>query len=668
MGKLKKPRTRAAKRNTVGVPTNISDIDEFDAEDELSGPVQPIMDQLQSVSVEEKMCGLQTLSTLCQNNTNIPTIMESDIVRIAAPLLADRNLNIRHATAGALRNLSACGLDICDTLVDQDVLTPLLALLNEFAGDLDWVPIFDKTMNDQLDVKSDTFLQSVNVVWNLCESSPTALDFFNQSQLLQSFIRCLNWNIYGFDISIAVAQCLLVISEDNPSCWAVLGSTGCELSNVLQASNAELSIASKKYALTKLQIITTGIISNVPALSATYFNQMFQTLSQTLSINHRANLNNLTSILPVDGVDREGFDIEILDDSVLAMDEETEEQASRRRRRADLPTELELEIKHVEWILESQRIAAETLTNICSFDDENQMNEDEEEMSDAESVHDYDQTSQASSGGGNIQNTDKISVEIQEAIKSLALVEKLWQRAQPIAENVMEVLNEQKSMIGARIKKLRISCILCLQNLCNNLTTEDLGGPTGIYAVWLDLGQQAFQYPDDIEFLDATTSLMRAALEHLRHSPELFNQMTNNDLELMVNGVKNCTHSEVQANWLRMLGILGCFLPEPLVRIIITFIIETCSKIETDVWTMSEGMDALMDMFSDNDWNQISYEFGLVQKSRELERIMKNKLRQHKRELGERYQAVATVKTNLHRFSKYVEAELKKFTPANGVK
>lgn len=208
MGKTKKPRKRLPKQNPAGLP-NANDFDEFDDEEIPSGPINPIMDQLQSVSVEEKMCGLQTLSTLCQNNTNIPMIMESDIVRIAAPLLVDRNLSIRHATAGALRNLSVCGLEICDTLVDQDVLTPLLTLLNQYASNLDWVPHFDATMNDQLDVKSDTFLQAVNLVWNLCESSATALEFFNQSQLLQSFIRCLNWNIFGLDIG----ECLIVVNN-----------------------------------------------------------------------------------------------------------------------------------------------------------------------------------------------------------------------------------------------------------------------------------------------------------------------------------------------------------------------------------------------------------------------------------------------------------------------
>lgn len=197
------------------------------------------------------------------------------------------------------------------------------------------------------------------------------------------------------------------------------------------------------------------------------------------------------------------------------------------------------------------------------------------------------------------------------------------------------------------------------------MTTEDLGGPKAIYNVWIDLGQQVFQGAQDETILEASTALMRAALDHLRANPELFAQMTESDLQLILNGVQICTEPEIRANWLRMLGVLGCLLPENLVKIIITCILVQCFK-ETDVWTLSEAIDALMDMFSDNDWNQISNELNLSKKTKELEKILKNKLRQQKRELAERYLAVCTVKTNLARFSKYIEAEQRKFKP-NGV-
>lgn len=71
---------------------------------------------------------------------------------------------------------------------------------------------------------------------------------------------------------------------------------------------------------------------------------------------------------------------------------------------------------------------------------------DEDDLSDAESVHDYDKNSSNSSG---LQG-DKLSIDILEPIKSFGLVEKLWQRAQPIAENVNELLEEAETHLSKK--------------------------------------------------------------------------------------------------------------------------------------------------------------------------------------------------------------------------
>lgn len=46
-----------------------------------------------------------------------------------------------------------------------------------------------------------------------------------------------------------------------------------------------------------------------------------------------------------------------------------------------------------------------------------------------------------------MHNTDKMPIEMLEAIKSLGLVEKLWHKAQPIAENVRDILMDNDRTI-----------------------------------------------------------------------------------------------------------------------------------------------------------------------------------------------------------------------------
>lgn len=195
MGKTKKGKAKPHKTNPTGLRSARDE--ELDENASEGGPVNSIIEQLQSPSPDEKMCGLQAMSLFCQKNYNIQAIINSELVRITAPLLVDPDENVRHASAASLRNLSAVSPEVCEILVEQDVFTPLLMLLNQYVNE--WVPTKEKRAN-QLDQKSDTFHQAVNIVWNLCESTDIALECFNQSQLLQSFVRCLNYEVFGMDI------------------------------------------------------------------------------------------------------------------------------------------------------------------------------------------------------------------------------------------------------------------------------------------------------------------------------------------------------------------------------------------------------------------------------------------------------------------------------------
>lgn len=204
MGKTRKTKNRAPKVNPVGIPSlrEISMDDELNNDAHPEGAVGIISDQLQSASIEEKMCALQSMDFLSANRQKALAMVESDIVKIAAPLLMDANKNIRNAVAGAFRNLARCGVDVCNSLVEQDILTPLLALMNEYASAIDWTPVIDRTVShlEQLDQMSDTFLQAVILVLYLCESTSVALEHFNQANILQSFIRFLDYKVFGIQI------------------------------------------------------------------------------------------------------------------------------------------------------------------------------------------------------------------------------------------------------------------------------------------------------------------------------------------------------------------------------------------------------------------------------------------------------------------------------------
>ncbi|XP_054743924.1 HEAT repeat-containing protein 3 [Anastrepha obliqua] len=651
MGKTRRNRVRhIANSNPLGT-TSLNDFlnGDEDLMDNGLGPVDTMREQLLNVNVEEKLNALQSLAVLVQSGKKdkLTAICESDIIRIAAPYMFDRDQPLRNAAAGALRNFTVCMPEVCDIFVEQDVLTPLLTLLDEYAQNTEWIPNFDSAMGGQLDIRSDTFLQAINLLWNLCESSTIALDTFNQTQLIGSLIRCLDHTIFGLDIAISVAQCILVVSESNQRVWNVLTQHVPALLSLLELTGG--------YGQHYLRTLGAGILSNVPALSAAYTSNILNCLAQTLAIDQQEALSNVLN----GRVENERNEcVPVLDINMETEEEETEEAAALRRRRQELPTQSEIAMKDVANLLDAHRVATEIITNLVSNDDEEWVDSEGEDASEGEGVVDYEVEN--SNSNGDIQDLDKLPAELVEIIKSLGIVQKLWQKAQVLPDNVAQSLREVSLGLVMKVKNLRISSLLCLQNLCNALSPEDMGGAKAIYDVWVELGQQVFKGPQDVTVMEPATSLMRAALERLKPNKELFGQMADNDLELIFNGVKNCSVAEIRANWLRMLGTLGCLLPETLVRTIITFIVEACVE-EDDVWTISEALDSLMDMFADNDWPKIIVELNLPEVLKKLEKMFRNKIRQQRRELKERYPAVQTVRTNLSRFIRYMEIEADKY-------
>lgn len=157
-------------------------------------------------------------------------------------------------------------------------------------------------------------------------------------------------------------------------------------------------------------------MSNVPALLMQSLTAIIEALSKTIAINHRMVMNEITSKLPLNNGQENPIHIEVMDEE---MADESEADASTRRLKEELPSELEQETKLVGYLLSAQRISAEVLSNICTPYDE--MNVDVDDKSDAESVQDYDVSQQ----NGNRLSADKIPLEVSESIKAHQIVEKV---------------------------------------------------------------------------------------------------------------------------------------------------------------------------------------------------------------------------------------------------
>lgn len=199
-----------------------------------------------------------------------------------------------------------------------------------------------------------------------------------------------------------------MISEDNSAAWRVLATFNSDFQQLLRIEGDFQSVI--------LRTVVAGVMANVPELLMQNLTGIISALSGTIEINHRQILNEITSNLPLG--EAKAPQIEVMDED---MNDEPEADASLRRLKDEMPTEIEQEVKLVGYLLSAQRIAAEVLSNICTPDDD-EISEDIDDRSDNESVHDYDMTQQQN---GNLASSDKIPVEVSEAIKSHQIVEKV---------------------------------------------------------------------------------------------------------------------------------------------------------------------------------------------------------------------------------------------------
>ena len=149
-----------------------------------------------SGSSDEKENALHNLTMVLSRRSDAVLFSGSPLIRMVAPLMVDtqaRSMGVRHGAVGVLKNMSLISPEACDEMVRQDVMTPLCALLSQHyadpARDLKEDPKKspglarkeaaadqDLAEFESEDTKAEILVQAVNLLWNLCEASETALD------------------------------------------------------------------------------------------------------------------------------------------------------------------------------------------------------------------------------------------------------------------------------------------------------------------------------------------------------------------------------------------------------------------------------------------------------------------------------------------------------------
>merc|ERR1719431_698977 len=306
-------------------------------------------------------------------------------------------------------------------------------------------------------------------------------------------------------------------------------------------------------------------------------------------------------------------------------------------------------------ILKSQVLSLEIIANLtCQEDGEDSM----EEVSD-----DEDLDEEANTG---FEEESSVIPAFIEAVVSRKILEAILLRANDLPANIKELLSSSKEgkIVIKLHKQLVVNSFLCLSNLVDTLTMDQLGGSESLYKTWTGLGIISCQKDaEDCKLVDAATSAMRSATSKLCQDAEggnLFN-LTPEDLDNLVAVFAN-SEASIRTNIVNIVGDLAGLAAKTLsnsrsvetLSILGAWLVDNAAKDE-NLRVVAEALDKLFDIFAEDDSDEIFASLKLLQKLRSILSPLKSRIGQNKRSLGEDLPIVNMAKANLQRFIKYKE-------------
>ncbi|KAK2913915.1 hypothetical protein Q8A67_002314 [Cirrhinus molitorella] len=646
-----------------------------ESEDEDS-PAAELLDKLQSPSADVREYACASISRVVQQSQTIPGFLQRDAVRKIGPLLLDRSLAVRETAAGALRNLSACGgPEVCEDMVRQDVLTPLFALLRECCSGFDVSST--PTVKGQRTVE-DVANEAVNLLWNLCESSSTAVSVFNKAGLLDVLLHCLQRHPQNMELAISAAHCLHTVTEENAELVrSVNAAVFGVLENILSSTHTSMEH-------TLLRTLAAGSLWNLKSsLSSAQQSQTLTALATTLS--HSLSLDageiipelwraesarlskETTSAAESDHTDERsaGHEAEEMEEDV--RDEKINgkkpngKMSKAKNDISDLLPRDRLELREAKALLSAQQTSLEIIVNMCCSDEPS--DDEWEEMSSSDE-------SEMCADGMSDNNSSLfsplcLSAELHTTLLNHNIPQQVLKKAEFPSTAALEICSKDpwKNLLK-KMHRVQCRALTCLHNILSSMDTESLGGASGLQDVAQHLSSLVFSSAEaliDEEFLEAVTSALRSLLQ-IMATKNISQCMTPHQLMNFCEAATSCELVSVRVNALAILGITGSSLAKEKntaenLQLIGNAILSIAMK-DSNLVVCGEALDALFDVFADGDEaEKAGKNINLLSSLKALQPGFRAKLRKEGRGKYSPDQlcVLDNIRINLKRFISYLE-------------
>ena len=322
-------------------------------------------------------------------------------------------------------------------------------------------------------------------------------------------------------------------------------------------------------------------------------------------------------------------------------------------------------VEALEDSIKAQITSLEILTNLSSSDEECNAEDSDGEMDD-NFIDDMEEEGNLEIGSDHEAFTN--------CVTKFNILPKLVDRASQLDTDAKLVFKESESgqfLLGLH-EQLVIDSYLCLSNITEIMTVAQLGGGEAVKTVWLQLASKLCAKPEGTDLVDAVSSAVRSLTSQVIR-PEAGVSLDNvgtEDLEQLVSVFTSYSNEEAANIRTNIVNILGSFgvvaarnITDPACRLVITklssWILENVVS-DPCLRVSMEGLDRILDIFSEDDSDSLFAELNLLTKLKHVQPNLKNRIKKERKSLQDEDLAVAsTIKLNLQRFVVYKEKRLK---------
>ncbi|NXF07176.1 HEAT3 protein, partial [Smithornis capensis] len=636
-------------------------------------PAAELLDKLQHPSAEVREFACASISRLLQQQRVIPAFLQRDVVRCLGPLLLDRSLPVRETAAGALRNLSACGgFEVCDDMVTNDIMTPLVALLKECSTGLDADQLSPKKCKEtNKNYIEDIAYEAINLLWNICECNSTAVHIFNKEGCLEAVLQYMKKFSTNVDLAISVANCLQAVTEDNPDLLCSFNASAQQvLETVMLCPESTM-----KHIL--LRTLIAGTIWNIkdtipPGSLGSMVNAILKIFSESLAVDAGETIIHMneaekTRLKLVAETESEENMSGVTDNCVLSednMEEIPKEKTGREDDISDLLPADKWELKEVTALLTAQQTALEIIVNMCCSEDPS---DDEWEELSSSDESDLFMENSYNEGSGLLLSPLCLSDEVHSAFLNNLIPKKILEKTafpNSVALDIC-VHNPSWKPLIKKLNAVQCRALTCLQSILLVSDVDCLGGASALQSLAQHLSQLVFsktELPTDTEFLEAITSALRALLQTMASKNISQQCMTPEQLLALCEAGIHSSNASVRVNVVSILGISGSVLAKgpdtaETLKMIGKFLLEVAMK-ESSLVVAGEALDALFDVFADGEEaEKAAVQIKLLPTLKEFQPVFRMRMRKEGKGQCSTDQlcVLDNVRMNLRRFIAYQE-------------